>query len=134
MTVTRSELLPLKTDVDLMRLRQAVRRCMNEHHFSLVDQTKLVTAASELGRNALIHGGGGSMLLEVLSEGTRTGMRLAFEDQGPGISDIERAMTDGYTTGSGLGLGLGGSKRLVNEFDIQSAPGAGTRIRVTRWK
>ncbi len=133
MTVTRSELLPLKTDEDLMRLRQVVRRCMNERHFSLVDQTKLVTAASELGRNALIHGGG-SMLLETLSEGTRSGVRLAFEDQGPGIADIERAMTDGYTSGHGLGLGLGGSKRLVNEFDLQSAPGIGTRITVTRWK
>lgn len=134
MTITSSESLPLKNDDDLVRLRLAVRTRMKESGFGLVDQTKLVTAASELGRNILVYGGGGSARLEVLNEGVRTGMRLMFEDQGPGIDDIERAMTDGYTSGSGLGLGLGGSKRLVNEFDIQSTPGVGTRITVTRWK
>ena len=101
--------------------------------FSLVDQTKVVTAASELARNALIHGGGGSMQLHTLN-GPRTGLRLTFEDKGPGIPDVQLALRDGFTTGSGLGLGLGGAKRLVNEFDISSTVGAGTRVTVTRWK
>lgn len=129
-----SESLPLKADEDVMRLRQVVRACMKERGFSLIDQTKLVTAASELGRNTLDYGGGGLVRLEILSEGVRTGVRLVFEDQGPGIEDITLALTDGYTTGGGLGLGLGGAKRLVNEFDIESTTGKGTRIVVTRWK
>jgi len=134
MTILRSETLPLNTDEDLVRLRRAVRARMQECGFSLIDQTKLVTAASELGRNALDYAGGGSARLEILNEGVRTGLRLVVEDSGPGIEDIERALTDGYTTSRGLGLGLGGARRLANEFDIRSAPGAGTRVAATRWK
>jgi serine/threonine-protein kinase RsbT len=99
----------------------------------LIDQTKIVTAASELARNTLVYGGGGAMRLEALEEGLRRGLRLTFEDEGPGIPDVEVALKDGYTTGSGLGMGLGGAKRLVNEFEIHSCPGEGTRVRVTRW-
>ena len=106
----------------------------DELGFSLVDQTKVVTAASELGRNTLNHGGGGTMLLESLDEGVRRGLRLTFEDKGKGIADIELALKEGYTTGNGLGLGLPGSKRLVNEFDLVSRPGEGTRVSVTKWK
>jgi serine/threonine-protein kinase RsbT len=102
--------------------------------FSLVDQTKMVTAASELARNALEYGGGGTLTLEALNDGPRRGLRLVFEDRGPGIADVELALRDGFTSGSGLGLGLGGAKRLVNEFAIESAPGKGTRVAVTRWK
>jgi serine/threonine-protein kinase RsbT len=102
--------------------------------FNLVDQTKLVTAASELARNTLVHGGGGQMCLERLTNGSRQGLRLTFEDQGPGIPDIELALQDGYTTGGGLGLGLGGARRLTNEFDIFSHPGQGTRVCITKWK
>jgi len=102
--------------------------------FGLVDQTKIVTAASELGRNTLEHGGGGSLELAWLVNGTRTGIRLCFSDRGPGIADIKQALTDGYTSGQGMGLGLGGSKRLMNEFDIQSEPGAGTTVTAIRWK
>ena len=101
--------------------------------FSLVEQTKIVTAASELARNTLIYGGGGTVVLESLDEGARRGLRLTFTDKGPGIADVARALTDGYTTGSGLGLGLGGAKRLSNEFEISSAPGQGTRVRIARW-
>ena len=134
MPPTRDELLPLATEGDVVLMRQTVRERMKQCGFTLVDQTKMVTAASELGRNALIHGGGGSVRIEVLAEGMRTGIRLTFEDHGPGIADLALAMTDGYSTGSGLGLGLGGSKRLVDEFEVRSAPGAGTRITVARWK
>jgi serine/threonine-protein kinase RsbT len=102
--------------------------------FGLVDQTKLVTAASELARNTVIYGGGGTVLLEALNDSNRRGLRLTFVDHGPGIPDIERAMKDGYTTGAGLGLGLGGAKRLVNDFDITSGPGEGTRVCIARWK
>ncbi len=115
-------------------VRQAVRARAVEAGLSLVDQTKLVTAASELARNTLVHGGGGTVRIESLNNGTRPGVRLTFEDQGPGIPDIELAMRDGYTTGDGLGLGLSGSRRLVNEFEIVSGVGEGTRISVTRWK
>lgn len=114
--------------------RQKVRQRTVELKFSLVDQTKLVTAASELARNVFVHGQGGSMAIELLSNGTKEGLRLIFEDQGPGISDIEQALTDGFSTGSGMGLGLGGSKRLVNEFSIESEVGKGTRVAVVRWK
>lgn len=134
MSAGRTETLPLRTSEDVVRARQMVRAWMQAEGFSLVDQTKLVTAASELGRNTVIHGGGGTVCLEILSDGNRVGLRLAFEDHGPGIPDIELALKDGYTSGSGLGLGLGGSKRLVNEFDLQSIPGVGTRIVVVRWK
>ena len=126
--------LPLRTPEDIVRMRQAVREQSMALGFSLVDQTKLVTAASELGRNTIIYGGGGSVTLEAISEPARRGLRLSFADQGPGIPDIELALKDGYTSGSGLGLGLGGAKRLCNEFTIDSAPGRGTRVVVTRWR
>jgi serine/threonine-protein kinase RsbT len=102
--------------------------------FSLVDLTKMVTAASELARNTLIYGGGGTITIEGLEDGTKRGVRMMFEDEGPGIPDIARALQDGFTTGSGMGLGLGGSRRLVNEFDIQSTPGTGTRVTAVRWR
>ncbi len=134
MSAEKREMLPLKTSNDVVIARQKVRQLAVELRFSLVDQTKLVTAASELARNALDHGGGGTMEVEVVNSGARSGLRLVFEDQGPGIPDIEQALKDGFTTGSGMGLGLGGSKRLVNEFSIESAVGKGTKITVTRWK
>lgn len=134
MRVVRSERLVLRTSTDIVLVRQATRAWSIERGLSLVDQTKLVTAASELARNTVEHGGGGSALLEALDDNGRRGIRLTFEDQGKGISDVALALTDGYTTGSGMGLGLGGSRRLVNEFEITSAPGAGTRIVITRWK
>jgi serine/threonine-protein kinase RsbT len=111
-----------------------VRQWATELHFGLVDLTKLVTAASELARNALDHGKGGAMRIEQVGNGAKVGLKLTFEDQGPGIPDIEMALKDGFTTGSGMGFGLGGSKRLVNEFAIESAPGKGTRVTVVRWK
>ena len=117
-----------------MRARQAVREWAIANGFRLVEQTKLVTAASEIARNTVIHGGGGSMSLEALNDSDRRGLRLVFSDEGPGIPDIDLALKDGFTTGGGLGLGLGGAKRLVTEFDIQSHPGAGTRITLIQWK
>lgn len=134
MSEPKRETLPLKTSSDVVLARQRVRQRAIELNFTLVDQTKLVTAASELARNALDHGKGGSMSIEQTGVGGRVGLRLIFEDQGPGIPDIEMALRDGFTTGNGMGLGLGGSKRLVNEFSIDSAPGKGTRIAVIRWK
>lgn len=134
MSEPKRETLPLKTSNDVVLARQKVRQRAIELRFTLVDQTKLVTAASELARNALDHGKGGSMTIEELTTGVRTGLRLIFEDQGPGIPDLEMALKDGFTTGNGMGLGLGGSKRLVNEFSIDSAPGKGTRVTVTRWR
>jgi serine/threonine-protein kinase RsbT len=128
------DVLTLRASEDVVRVRHAVRTRTTELGFSLVDQTKMVTAASELARNAIIHGGGGNCKIEYLEDGPRRGLRLTFEDQGPGISDIDLALRDGYTTGNGLGLGLGGAKRLVNEFRIFSKPGEGTRVIVTRWK
>ena len=125
---------PIASSEDVVLVRQMVRARAVENGFSLVDQTKLVTAASELARNALEYGGGGTMRLEVLNSGIRRGVRLTFEDKGPGIPDIERAMRDGFTTGNGLGLGLGGAKRLSNEFEIVSRPGEGTRVTITRWR
>jgi serine/threonine-protein kinase RsbT len=119
---------------DVVLVRQTVRARAVEAGFSLVDQTKLVTAASELARNALEHGGGGHMLLEVLNDGIRRAVRLTFEDQGPGIKDINQALKDGFTTGRGLGLGLGGAKRLSNEFSIDSRIGRGTKVTITRWR
>jgi serine/threonine-protein kinase RsbT len=126
--------LPLRTSEDVVRMRQAVRLLAVDCHFSLVDQTKLVTAASELARNAIDHGGGGEVSLQVVKREGRNGIRLSFVDQGPGIPDVEEALKDGFTTRSGLGLGLGGSRRLSNEFEIDSAPGKGTRVTITRWK
>jgi serine/threonine-protein kinase RsbT len=134
MAVVKHETMLVRSENDVVQVRQAVRRWAAELGFSLVDQTKVVTAASELARNVLVHGGGGSARLESLLEGTRRGLRLTFEDQGPGIPDVELALRDGYTTGGGLGLGLGGSKRLVNEFEIASRVGEGTRVTVTKWK
>lgn len=126
--------LPLHGSGDLVRMRQAVREHAVRQGLSLVDQTKLVTAASELGRNAIDYGGGGEVTIIALESGARRGVRLVVSDQGPGIADIELAMRDGYSTGSGLGLGLGGAKRLCNEFSIDSKPGAGTRVTVARWR
>ena len=134
MPVLKEETLPLTNDTDIVQARQAVRRWAEELKFSLVEQTKLVTAASELARNTVLHGGGGSMHLQMLREGMREGVRVAFEDKGPGIPDIALALKDGYTTGTGLGLGLGGARRLVNDFHIQSKAGEGTRVTITRWK
>jgi serine/threonine-protein kinase RsbT len=133
MSVVHSETIPVVSEADMVSVRRRVREIAAKVGLSLVDQTKLVTAASELARNTLIYGGGGSMQLESLN-GPRLGIRLTFVDNGPGIPNIELALRDGFTTGSGLGLGLGGSKRLVNEFEIDSMPGKGTRVAVTRWK
>jgi serine/threonine-protein kinase RsbT len=134
MSVTKSEVLRLQASEDIVRVRQAVRAWMVEQGFSLVDQTKMVTAASELARNAVDHAGGGTVRMEALVDGGRSGIRLVFEDHGPGIPDMALAMQDGFSTAGGLGLGLGGAKRLVNEFAIHSQPGEGTRVSVTRWK
>ena len=133
MPVARTEKLPIQSSEDVVRVRQAVRVLAVASGFTLVDQTKFVTAASELARNTLIHGGGGTVELEGLTEGRRRGIRLTFVDQGPGIADVQQALRDGFTTGNGLGLGLGGAKRLSNEFDLHSQPGAGTTVRITRW-
>jgi serine/threonine-protein kinase RsbT len=134
MPVLKTETMPIRTENDVVLARKAVRKSAAELGLSLVEQTKVVTAASELARNVLVHGGGGSVRLEVVNDEARRGLRLTFEDQGPGIPDIALALRDGYTTGGGLGLGLGGSKRLVNEFDIDSRVGEGTRVTVTKWK
>jgi serine/threonine-protein kinase RsbT len=134
MTVLKREQFPLQTSSDVVAARQRVRQMAIELRFSLVDQTKLVTAASELARNALDHGRGGQMSIEVVNGMSKTGLKLTFEDNGPGIPDIDMALKDGFTTGSGMGLGLGGSRRLVNEFAIESEVGKGTRITVVRWK
>jgi serine/threonine-protein kinase RsbT len=125
--------LPLLRDVDVVLCRQQIRRNTTELGFTVLGQTMLVTAASELARNTIIHGGGGGFSWEVVYDGTRPGMRLSFEDAGPGIADIARAMTNGWTSGKGLGLGLPGAKRLVHEFDVRST-GAGTCVVITRWK
>ena len=130
----RFESRPIRSESDVVAVRQAVRVWAVEMRFSLVDETKLVTAASELARNTLIHGGGGSARMEAVEEGSRQGIRLIFEDQGPGIPDMQLALTDGYSTGQGLGLGLSGSRRLVNQFEITSNVGEGTRVVVTKWK
>jgi serine/threonine-protein kinase RsbT len=123
---------PLRSQHDIVLARQVVRRLSQELRFSLVDQTKMVTAASELARNTLIYGGGGAMHWNILNEGVKKGLRLVFSDQGPGIPNIDLALTDGWTSGAGLGLGLSGARRLVNDFDIESSP-AGTRVTITRW-
>ena len=134
MNVQRTEELKLAESMDVVRVRQTVRAWMVEEGFGLVDQTKMVTAASELARNAVDYAGGGVARLEQLVEGARVGLRITFTDHGPGIPDLELALTDGYTTGNGLGMGLGGSRRLVNEFAIKSSPGQGTVVTVTRWR
>ncbi len=130
----RHETISIQSSADVVLVRQAVRQLAVELKFSLVDQTKIVTAASELARNTLDYGGGGTVKLEALQEGIRRGLRLTFEDQGPGIPDIDLALKDGYTTGGGLGIGLSGTKRLVNEFNIVSHVGKGTCITITKWK
>ena len=133
MAIVSSETVPLASEPDVVTVRRRVREVSAKLGFTLVDQTKVVTAASELARNTLIYGGGGSMVLETLN-GPRIGLKLTFEDNGPGIPNIELALRDGFTTGSGLGLGLGGAKRLVNEFHVDSRVGEGTKVTITRWK
>ncbi|WP_112466153.1 anti-sigma regulatory factor [Streptomyces triticisoli] len=125
--------LPIRSDMDLVWVRQHVRQAAGRLGFGLVDQTKLVTAASELARNTLVHGGGGQMEAAHVVSGRVHGLRLTFRDEGPGIADLERALSDGYTSGDGLGMGLGGTRRLVHEFAIDSAPGVGTTVIVTSW-
>lgn|SRR5690348_5277228 len=134
MQTTKTETAPVRTSADVVSVRHLVRRWAVELGFTLVEQTKIVTAASELARNMIDYGGGGQLVLESLDDGIRKGLRLIFEDRGPGIADIQAALRDGYTTGGGMGLGLGGAKRLSNEFDLKSAPGEGTRVAITRWK
>jgi serine/threonine-protein kinase RsbT len=134
MTLVSAEILPLTTSDHIVIVRQAVRHRAVDLGFSLVDQTKIVTAASELARNAIQHGGGGRATIEAVTDGSRRGLRLTFEDEGPGIADIEQAMRDGYSSAGGLGLGLSGAKRLSNEFSIASSNGKGTRVIITRWK
>jgi|SRR5690348_7325963 serine/threonine-protein kinase RsbT len=134
MALLKDELMELGSSADIVRVRQQVRACALELGFGLVDQTKIVTAASELARNTVDYGGGGTVRLQALNDGPRRGLRLIFEDSGPGITNIEMALKDGYTTGGGLGLGLGGARRLVNDFTIQSQVGQGTRVEVTKWK
>jgi serine/threonine-protein kinase RsbT len=132
--VLKVESIAVATSGDIVVVRHAVRRQALKINLSLVDQTKIVTAASELARNMLIYGGGGEVTLELLQQGGRQGLRAEFADSGPGIPDINLALRDGFTTGGGMGLGLGGAKRLVNEFNIESAPGKGTRVAITRWR
>ena len=129
-----SGLLPLRSEEDIVASRQKVRVLAQLLKFSLVDQTKMITAASELSRNTVVHGGGGEMRWELLDDGMRRGLRLHFVDQGRGIPDTRLALTDGWTSGGGMGLGLPGSKRLVHEFELESVPGNGTRVSITRWK
>lgn len=132
--ITRTDTIPVTSGNDIIRVRQVVREAALTAGFSLVDQTKIVTAASELARNIIDYGGGGEVIVEVHDNGARRGVRAIFADSGPGIADIEQALRDGYTSGGGLGLGLGGARRLSNEFEIKSAPGEGTRVTITRWK
>jgi serine/threonine-protein kinase RsbT len=133
MRVARSS-VPIRTGEDVVRVRQETRRYAIEAGFGLVDQTKIVTAASELARNTLDHGKGGQAIIDIVHNGTRRGVRIVFEDAGPGIQDIELALKDGYTTGKGMGLGLGGARRLCSEFAIESSPGNGTSVTIARWK
>jgi serine/threonine-protein kinase RsbT len=132
--MTTAETRPLRSSQDIVIVRQLVRTLAIQLGFSLVDQTKIVTAASELARNTLDYGGGGTVHVEPLADGRRVGLRLTFEDKGPGIENIEQVMKDGYTSGHGLGLGLGGARRLSNEFRIESRPGEGTRVCIARWR
>ena len=134
MATLRDETLEIRSSSDVVRVRQLVRSWAAELGFSLVDQTKLVTGASELGRNTLEHGRGGRVRVEMLNDGSRRGLRMTFEDEGPGIPDMQLALSDGYSTGTGLGLGLGGTRRLMSEFRIQSEVGKGTRVQAVRWR
>ncbi|GGH27015.1 anti-sigma regulatory factor [Alsobacter metallidurans] len=133
MAVVRDDVMPVRSSDDIVRVRQEVRARAIEIGLSLVDQTKIVTAASELARNTLDYGGGGTARLEIVHEGMRRGLRLTFEDEGPGIPDIALALKDGWTSGKGLGLGLSGARRLSNEFTLDSRPGEGTRVTIVRW-
>jgi serine/threonine-protein kinase RsbT len=134
LVVEKHENMAVRTSDDVVRVRQAVRARAIEAGFGIVDQTKLITAASEIARNTVDYGGGGTLRIEIVREGTRRGVQLTFSDNGPGIADIAVAMADGYTTGGGLGLGLSGAKRLSNEFSIESSPGNGTTVTLARWK
>ncbi|MGE5500176.1 MAG: anti-sigma regulatory factor [Syntrophothermus sp.] len=134
MNIERNETREIHSSEDIVLVRHTVREWAISIGLNLVDQTKIVTAASELARNIIDYGGGGRVVMQILSDGIKKGIRLAFEDKGPGIPDIEQALKDGFTTGKGMGLGLGGSKRLVNEFEIKSSPGQGTTVTITRWK
>jgi len=134
MKSAKQETVPIASSSDVVLARQKVRQWAMEMKFTLVDQTKLVTAASELARNTLDHGKGGQMVIEQVENSIKNGLKLVFEDRGPGISDVNAALRDGFTTGGGMGLGLGGSKRLVNDFQIETEPGKGTRVTVVRWK
>ena len=134
MLVQKHETVPIAADDDIVRVRHRVRDSAVALGFSLVDQTKLVTAASELARNTLVYGLGGTLRIETVLNDRRTGLRLTFEDQGPGIADTTLALTDGYTTGNGLGLGLSGARRLSQDFELYSRPGEGTRVTIARWK
>lgn len=133
MTALSSGTQPIRIEQDVVLARQAIRKLAQECGMRLIDLTKLVTAVSELARNTMVYGGGGDMDWQIFEEGARTGLRILFRDEGPGIPDIKLAMTDGWTSGSGMGLGLTGAKRLVDEFDLDTAPGAGTRVTITRW-
>ena len=134
MTADPERALALRTESDVVACRQAVRMLTQGLRFSLVDQTRMVTAASELARNTLVYGGGGEMRWSIVQRAARAGLRLEFEDHGAGIADVDLALTDGWTSGSGMGVGLSGSKRLVNDFEIRTAPGEGTCVTITRWK
>ena len=134
MAVSQNDTVPLRSQQDVVMARQLVRKLTQDLKYGLVDQTKFVTAASELARNAVIHGGGGEMCWAMVEVGGRTGLKLSFQDSGKGIPNLELAMMDGWTSGGGLGMGLSGAKRLVNEFEIQSEPGKGTRVAISRWK
>lgn len=134
MPTTKTERVEIRQSDDVVRVRQVARTLAVEVGLSLVDQTKIVTAASELARNTLDYGGGGEVMLEAIEQAGRRGLRLTFEDKGPGISDIEQALKDGFTSGKGMGLGLGGAKRLCNEFSIDSNVGVGTKVMIARWK
>jgi serine/threonine-protein kinase RsbT len=128
------KVVPLRADEDVVRMRQALRECLVSIGFSLIEQTKMITAASELGRNTLRYGGGGEAHIEKVTDGGRRGVILSFIDQGPGIADVNLALTDGYTTGNGMGLGLGGARRLADDFELITAPGQGTTVRIAKWK
>jgi serine/threonine-protein kinase RsbT len=134
MGVVRTESRDVRTSEDVVGVRQIVREWSIASGLGLVDQTKIVTAASELARNLIVYGGGGTMTIEALNDGAKRGVRVIFEDHGPGIADVEQALRDGSSSGAGLGLGLGGAKRLANEFHIDSRPGEGTRVTIARWK
>ena len=132
--ILKDETTPINSSADIVKVRQLVRGCSVSLGFSLVEQTKMVTAASELARNVLEHGGGGNVRIETVQNEIRKGIKLPFIDEGPGIPNIEDALKDGFSTGSGMGLGLGGAKRLTNDFEIESTPGRGTKVAITRWR